>query len=113
MSRTDLVIAVRHRQQGMGSVYAPSQEFEQIEGRLVRPMHILEDGQGRPRSCQLLESGTEDRVAVLRVDSRQQAALGLPGNIEQRGERPRCEERVARPPQHPGGALTIAEFLQQ
>jgi hypothetical protein len=114
MSGTDLVIAVGNREHDMCAVDAAAEEFEQIERSLVCPMHVFENNQRRGVAFELVERSSEYLVPTHpRFGGRQQGTLCLTRNVMQRGQRSRCEERIACTPQHPRRMLLPGELLQQ
>ena len=100
MPRANLVVAIRDREHCACTMNSAAQMLEQVKRCFVRPMHVFKNNQ-RLRPLQLIKRCGEDFLALrCSIDGRQQRALRLPGDIVQRGERPGCEERVARPPQY-------------
>ncbi len=113
MPRADLVVAIRNGEQRLRTVNAAAQVLEQVERCFVRPMHVFKDDQ-RLRPLQLIEGCGEDYVAIRSgVDGRQQRALRLPRDVEQRGEGLGREECIACPPQYSRLTLLRREFLKQ
>jgi hypothetical protein len=92
-----LVVAVGDQQQRPGALHPPPQEHQQVQGRLVRPVGVLHhDHLTRGRPVQLVEERGEDVLA--RASRRQQLgqpAAGLAGDVVQRAERARRQQRVA------------------
>ncbi len=98
MEWTELIVSVRHEKQELHGLNASADEPQQIDRRLVRPVRILSDDDGRlitrTKRC---EDRVEENVAARHV-------LGHLEDIEpqrrcdvhQRSERTRRRERVAR-----------------
>jgi hypothetical protein len=113
MARADFVVAIRQRQHGACAMDAPTQEFEQIERCLVRPMQVLENDQ-RSLALELVERRVEDCAPILlRAQSLEQRTSRLPRDIVERSERTGCKERVARAPQQTRIALPLRECPHQ
>ncbi len=91
MLRAQLVVAVRHDEHDAHALQPASDEFDQIERRLVRPMHVLENEDRRRRSArQLIDRCVEDGIAVgRRCDGRAKFLPRLPGDVIKRRQRMR------------------------
>ena len=63
MTRTHLVVAVRDREHCSRALNAAAEVLEQIESRLVRPVHVFEHDQGLC-SFELIERRRENDVAI-------------------------------------------------
>ena len=59
MPAADLVIAVRNREQGLCALDTAPQELEEVECRLVGPVHVLKNHQGRSTALKFIERGSE------------------------------------------------------
>jgi hypothetical protein len=75
---------------------ATGQEGEGVEGGLVRPVHVLDDDDGR-RRADLLEQLVEDGVGAARGEGRAQVRTRGVGEVAEGSHRPRGDEVVARP----------------
>ncbi len=96
VARAQLVIAVRQHQQSRAPLEAASQETQQVEGGLVGPVHVFEDGHGRTTG-QFGQHGREQTGALGAAgQGTRQGTAQLLGNIVQRPEQTRGELRVAR-----------------
>jgi hypothetical protein len=111
--RADLIIAEGDDDHGARALNASPEEFQELEGGLVRPMHVFEHGQGT-RLRQFVQGSAEDGVATgLRVEYARQRTGRLSRHVEQRGEGLRGEQRIAGSPQHTSGGKLRGEALQQ
>jgi hypothetical protein len=94
------VRAPRHDDQRADAADAPADVAQQVERRLVCPVHVLEDDAGRRPSSR--DGGGEGRENLMpgngRGNQRLDVAAKLWREVEQRTKRPRCAERFARPP---------------
>src|SRR5690606_16084530 len=102
--RPQLVIAVGDDEQRAGLVDAAAEEFYQVERRLVGPVRILDDEQpGGLLLPEQAQNGVEEgRVAGAGFEEREQLpVLQREGDVVERAERARGEERLAGPPEHP------------
>jgi len=70
---------------------AAAQELEQVQGRVIRPVHVLQHHQrGRPRSSSS-SAAVKIASALPAAMAASNAFLCLPRDIVQRRERPRRE----------------------
>ena len=92
-----LVVAIGEDQKGTRLDHAAGQEFDEIDGRFIGPVNILEDEERRLRGIQkLIEHGGEHGSAAdLALELRLQLAADLPRDVVERAERRRREQRVA------------------
>ena len=110
---TNLVFAISDHEHRARALDATAEVLEQVESRVVGPMHVLEYSQ-RPGALQLIERCGEDCIAATAgIDGSQQRTLRLPRDVVQGSEWARCKECVASAPQHPRGALLFREVLDQ
>jgi hypothetical protein len=115
VSRAQLVVAIGDDQQGGRLADTPAHVLEDVERGVVRPVHVLEDGDGnRRRAPQLAQEGGEDPLALrAALHQRPERAPGVVGDVEQRAERPGGEQRVARPPEDAGGrSIALGELRE-
>jgi hypothetical protein len=115
VSRLKLVVAVGDDHQRRDCLQAAGEQAHNIQRRLVGPMCVLEDEDGRQVCAQLCPQRPDDFVGRRATDhKRLEPAPNALGDIEQGPERPRCEQRLACAPQHacPGSAV-VAEPAQQ
>jgi hypothetical protein len=70
---------------------ASAQELQQVQGRVIRPAHVLQHHQRRRPALEFIECRHENRLAVARSNDREQCLFCLPRDIVQRRERPRGE----------------------
>ena len=81
MLHADFIVAVGDGQQRAGAMDAPAEVFQQVERRLVRPVHVLENDDRR-FPVDLIERGGKGGIPVSRpIDRREQRPLGLPRNV--------------------------------
>ena len=99
MRQPDLVVAIRQDQQDLGPQQAATQKTEQVERRLVCPVHVFEHRERRS-ALQLGQRGVQDSGVIGAVgEGESQLASGLRSDVMQRSKRAGCEQRVARAPQ--------------
>ena len=81
-----------------------TKKLYQVEGRLIRPVHVFNDRYGWPLSVlHLIESGRKDRSArSFFFKQREQIALSFVGYVVEWPERARCKQRIARAPKDAG-----------
>ncbi len=91
MPGSKLVVAVSDHQQRVRAVDSAAQELEQVQGRVIRPVHVLQYHQRRRPALEFIERRRENRFAVARSNGREQCLLCFPRDIVQRRERPRRE----------------------
>jgi hypothetical protein len=114
MARSDFVVSVGDYKHCARTINPASEEFEQIEGRLIGPVHVLEYNEGRSPPLQFVECGVEDDFAMGRgIDSFEQYTLGLARHVVQRREGSRREQRVAGTPENPPRPLPLGKLLDE
>lgn len=92
MTGTDLVVAIGREQQRASAVNAATDEFEQIERGLIRPVHVFEYAY-RGRLTELAEKAAENHLTRrFRVECATELAIDALGDVVQRAERPWCEQ---------------------
>ena len=91
------VVAIGDDEEDAGRVETPGQIFDEIECRGVGPVNVLDDEDGRLRAvAQRLEQLRKDRPgAVARLDLRRKIAAERPGDVVQRAEHGRRQQRIA------------------
>jgi hypothetical protein len=95
----NFIIPVRYEEHRACAMNAASQELQQIERRLICPVHILEDHERRRTSLQIVQCRIENATPTAGgIDGVEQYAFGLPGYVVQRGQWTRREECIARAP---------------
>jgi hypothetical protein len=103
MAQRELVVAIGRDDERRRRVHLARQEAQDVEGRLVGPVQVLEDEHGRRAARELAQQGHRDLVRVRPARGHAcELAAGVLGDVEQRTESAGREERVARPPQDPG-----------
>jgi len=113
MPLAELVIAVAGHEQRACAVDASPEERDQVEGRLIRPVHVFEHQQ-RPLTRELIKSGGKQCAgSCARIDCREQRALRLQGDVVERRPRTGREQRVACSPEDTHLVLPPGEFPQQ
>ena len=113
--RVKLVLAIRDDDQGAQRLGAPGEQAQDVEGRLVRAVDILEDRDRRAPRLQFLRKRDEDRVRFLALVNRgQECSLCGRGDVDQRAQGPGRLEGVALAPEHArSGAVLIAELAYE
>jgi hypothetical protein len=103
--RADLVITVREQKERADLPQPAAEEGQHVQRGLVGPVQIL-DHHHRPyalaRPAERIEQGLEDLRAPARRHAFPQGAADLPGDVVQRTERARREQRIATAPEHLG-----------
>src|SRR5687768_16876366 len=91
MARAHLVVAKGRDQHGWRAMDAPADKFQQIERRLVRPVHVFEDNERwRTGALELLQRREKDCLtARCLIERGPQWPGGLTRNIVQRRQWPR------------------------
>jgi hypothetical protein len=102
VAQVELVVAVGAEHERGSRVRLPRQQPHDVERGLVGPVQVLDDEDRRGPARELAQQriGHLVRPGVARRGLRQVAA-GLLGHVEQRTQRARREERIARSPQDP------------
>jgi hypothetical protein len=105
-----VVVAVGDQDQPRDGLQAPPEPDQEVEARLVRPVHVLDHQHpGRLRT-----EGVEDRIeddlarSVLGEESGEPTA-GVPGGVTDRSQGPRRVQRIAGAPQDDRRRHTLAE----
>ena len=102
VAKLELVVAIGGDDQRRRRVHLAREESQDVEGRLVGPVQVLEDEHGRRAARELAQQGGRDLVRVRPTRGHAcQLAAGVLGDVEQRTQGARREQRVARPPQDP------------
>jgi len=99
----DLLVPVGDDQHRRGPLQPPPQEHQQVQGGLVGPVGVL-DHHHLPRRLGklVLERGEDGLAWAPRGEQLGQPAARLAGDVVQRPQGPRREQRVAGPQQEPG-----------
>ncbi len=100
-----LVVAIADHQHHREPGQATAEELDQVECRFVRPVCILDDHHRRRRQArELIEGRVEDLLpAGRRADHPREFTADLAGNVLQRRQGMRREQRLAAAPQHAVG----------
>ena len=113
MRRCDLVVAKARDEERTGAGDAPAGVAQQIERRLVGPVHVFEHGQCRPFGEQVDEGDEQAMPLAAAVLRDGQLAARVDGDVVERAERARCRHRLAGTPVHRGvGAHRSGERSQ-
>jgi hypothetical protein len=114
MARTHLVVSVCDHEHGVCTINSPSEELEEVQGRLIGPMHILKYDEGRRTALQFIQSGVEDNFAgSAGIDGFEQDPHSLARYVVQGREGPRRKKRIAGAPQNPPRLLPSRELLNE
>jgi hypothetical protein len=115
MAQLELVVAVGGEDQDGCGVGLPRQQPQDVEGGLVGPMQVLEHEHRRRAAGELARQRRRDLVrALLAGDDVREVAPGVLGDVEQRAQGARREQRVARAPQDPRGSpMVVGEAAHQ
>ena len=115
MARVDRLVAIAEHDQYVSGGNSAREQPDHVEGRLVRPVRVLDHEHGHLVAAQLLEERRGDLIR--RRLGEQKACKGRPhleGDVVDRPERTSREERVAGAPQHVRRRRTLgAEALDQ
>ena len=99
MNPIELVVPVGREHEQRRLPQLAREQPQHVERRLVRPVHVLDnDDRRRARPRQPEERGDHRGRAL--IDRGLELAAGLLGDIEERPQRPRREQRVTAAPQH-------------
>jgi hypothetical protein len=96
----DLPVAERHHDHGGELVHAAADVAQDVEGRVVGPVDVLEHEHGRPGPAQLGEDGGQHRVPVAVGEGGGQQAALRPGGVAEGSEGARGQQVVARALEH-------------
>jgi hypothetical protein len=111
-----LVVAVADDQQRPGPLHPPPQKHQQIQGRLVRPVGVLDHHNLRARRLVQLIQERSEQVLPWPPRGQQlgQPAARLPGDVVQRPQRPGREQRVTSAEEEPSiRPMPLGEPLDQ
>jgi hypothetical protein len=113
MGAFELVVSVAGDRQRAKRVNPAAEEPEDVERRLIGPVHVLEHEQGRATS-QLVGENRRDLVwPGATPDELVKLAASFVRDLEQRSERARCQEPVARAPEDAGGRTALVGELPE
>ena len=115
MGAVDQLVAVADHEQDRYPAHAAADEADHVEGGLVSPVQVLQHQDGRGGRFELGHQGGGD-VMRLRaaVELGLELSAGGAGDVEQRAQGARGEQRIARGPEHAHGAAhRAAELAQQ
>jgi hypothetical protein len=105
MTGAELVVTIGEDEKRGQLLDAAAEELREVERGVVGPVQVLHDDHGR--ACLVPEGvddgGEERRARDLAVEQRAQRTRQHLGDVAQRPQRPRREQRVARAPQHTCG----------
>jgi hypothetical protein len=105
--RGQALVPERGDQQQRQAAQPPAEEAQQVQRRLVGPVHVLDDDPQPGTGGQLPQQGREQRVAMHAGGHRgAQLTAQAVGEVEQRPERARGEQAVARTP----GPLRVGQL---
>ncbi len=101
MLRVDLAVAVADDHERGNRLDTASEQPEDVERRLVRPVRVLEDEDGARLRRELVRQRRRQLVRHrARLDGRPKLAADVVGDRQHRTERARREQRVAASPEH-------------
>ena len=100
VSAFELVVPIAHEQQRRGRSDPPAEQAKDVERAFIRPVDILEHDDGRWAGRKLVEKrfGYLVRPSLAPHELVERAARLL-RDVDERAERPRCEQRVTQAPQ--------------
>jgi hypothetical protein len=110
VAKVELVVAIGAEHERRRRVGLPGQQPHDVEGGLVGPLQVLED-EDRRRAARELAQQRAGHLVRPRVARRgvSQVAAGLLGDVDERPQRARREERVARAPKDPRGPAVLVD----
>ena len=101
VGRVELVLAIRDHDERPDGLGPPRDQTDDVQRRLVGPVHVLDHHDRGPDGAHFLEQRQEDRMRLLALVHRGgERTLQGCRHVDQGPERPRRPERVAGPPQH-------------
>jgi hypothetical protein len=115
----DLVVAVGRDQRRGHRLHAPAEQAHEVERRLVRPVQVLEHEDRRRLAAELLAQGGHELVRLrAAADEACQLAAGRNGDVGERPQRTRREERLAAAERHRAASCaglgeTLGERLEE
>jgi hypothetical protein len=102
MGAVERVVPVAGHDQGRQRLHPAGQQPQDVQGRLVGPVHVLEDEHRRAPCAELVRQRRHHLVGHRpTLDHRLELAAGRLGDAQERPERTRREQRVAGPPEDP------------
>ena len=108
MGRVELVVAVRDDDQRRNVLDLAAEQLEHVERRLVGPVGVLDDKDGRRVRAKLTHECRRHVVADSRgPDGALELATHRLADVEQRSQRAWCEQRVAHPDQDTAGRCVL------
>src|ERR1700730_9747842 len=104
-----------HEHERSGVTHAPSEKPQQIERRLIRPVHVLDHQYRRPCTGELIEHRAEQSLTrAARLEQLAKLPLQTSSEVKQRPQRSRGQHCVARAASDtPHATVTCAERLDQ
>ena len=90
-------------------VDAATEQLQDVERRLVGPVQVLQDDDRRARASARVSATATSLADAPRSVSSASSPPDVGGDVEERAERPRREQRLARPGQQRDRVLPLAE----
>ncbi|HEY1275473.1 MAG TPA: hypothetical protein VGF25_11200 [Thermoleophilaceae bacterium] len=114
MGAVELLLPVRRDDERRQRRDPPGQQTQQVEGRLVGPVEILDHEHRRAPAAELLrQRRRERRRRGVLVGERRELAARVAGDVQEGAERPRGVEGVAAAPEQAGLRQAGAEGAQE
>ena len=105
VGRLQLLTPVGDDDQRRRPHHASREETDQVEGRAVGPVQVLEHEDGRPTRYQRVQRRLEQPVALARAQQLPDAGVEVGRDVDQGSQGPGRGQRVTCPPEHPAAGL--------
>jgi hypothetical protein len=108
MRTVELVVPIAGEHEGGNSLDPATEQPEDVEGGLIRPVQVLEDENRGDPSLELTHEGRRDLMwSGAALDALLELATGDRGNVKKWREGTRREKRIARPPENSGRSTVL------
>jgi hypothetical protein len=105
-----IVLAVRDQDQPRHGLQAPPEPDQEVEARLVRPVHVLDHQHPLRPLTETIEDRLEDHLPRRVLgEGGGEPTTGVPGGVTDRPQGPRRVQRIAGAPQHHRRRQALAE----
>jgi hypothetical protein len=110
MAAAELVGAIGDKDEGVNRVDPPTEQPQDVERRLVGPVHVFEHEDGPGSRPELIIQRRSDLVRLRpALDELFELSAGLLRDVQERSERTRREERVACSPEDAHRVTLVVE----
>ena len=100
MRSVELLVAIAGEDQRVNALEPAAEQLQDVERGLVRPMHVLKDENRRTPPVELADESAGDLVGRrFAVNELRELTPGLVGDVEERPQRCRGQQRLAGAPE--------------